>query len=208
MTSLWTLRTSAAANRWRGVAYGNGKFVAVGEVGTGNRAMWSTNGINWTAAVTATPDKNWQSVCYGNGQFVAVASGVGNVAGQGTVMTSPDGITWTNRTVSFGLSRTWRSITYGNGLYVAVASTPSATDVMTSPDGITWTLRNSGPVTDELWYGVTYGVVNAQGLFVAVAIAGAVNRVMASTDGINWTARAASDNSMAWRDVAYGQVNG
>ena len=35
----WTIRTSAADNDWRSVAYGNGMFVAVASSGTGNRVM-------------------------------------------------------------------------------------------------------------------------------------------------------------------------
>ena len=98
------------------------------------------------------------------------SNGVGN-----RVMTSPDGITWTNRTsAADGItwtSRTsaadlsWLSVTYGGGLFVAVAL--SGVDrVMTSPDGITWTSRTSA--ADNEWYGVTYG----GGLFVAVSAFG------------------------------------
>jgi hypothetical protein len=37
----WTSRTSAAANFWTSVTYGNGLFVAVSNSGTGNRVMTS-----------------------------------------------------------------------------------------------------------------------------------------------------------------------
>ena len=63
----------------------------------------------WTAQ-TAAEQNGWSSVTYGNGLFVAVST-----SGTHKVMTSPDGITWTNRTVIFGVT----FVTYGNSLFVA-----------------------------------------------------------------------------------------
>jgi hypothetical protein len=40
------------------------RFVAVASTGTGNRAMYSSDGINWTIASTPA-DNNWYSVAYG-----------------------------------------------------------------------------------------------------------------------------------------------
>jgi len=56
--------------------------------------MWSgfvsaDTSLSWTAQTP--PSGNWTSVTYGNGLFVAVGTGV---------MTSPDGINWTARTVA------------------------------------------------------------------------------------------------------------
>ena len=110
----WTSTTSAADNFWRGVTYGNGKFVAVAYCGSGNRVMTSPDGITWTAR-NAAAENQWASVTYGNGLFVAVAiDGTGN-----GVMTSPDGITWTARTSA--ADNFWISVTYGNGVFVAVS---------------------------------------------------------------------------------------
>lgn len=39
----WTAGTSPATNTWRGLAYGDGKFVAVAGSGTGNRVMMSNS---------------------------------------------------------------------------------------------------------------------------------------------------------------------
>ena len=185
----WTIRTSAADNNWRAVAYGNGLFVAVSISGTGNRVMTSPNGTTWTIRTSAA-DINWRAVTYGNGLFVAVAiSGTGN-----RVMTSPDGITWTIRTSA--ADNDWSAVTYGNGLFVAVSTTGISNRVMTSPDGITWTIRATA---GNDWRAVTYG----NGLFVAVATTGTGNRVMTSPDGITWTNRtSAADNE--WYGVTYG----
>jgi len=59
---------------WHSVTYGNGKFVAVAYNGTiTTRAMYSTDGINWSLGATPNVNIGWYSVTYGNGKFVAVA---------------------------------------------------------------------------------------------------------------------------------------
>jgi hypothetical protein len=50
-------------------------------------------------------------VTYGNGLFVAVGS-------YGTILTSPDGVSWTAR--ASGTSNFLNGVTYANGLFVAV----------------------------------------------------------------------------------------
>ena len=54
------------------------------------------------------------TVTYGNGKFVAAGwnSTVNNI------VTSPDGITWTEQTGPAVID--WRGLTYGNGVFVAV----------------------------------------------------------------------------------------
>jgi len=137
-------------------------------------------GETWTARSASTVD-SWQSITYGNGLFVAVASSDG-------VMTSPDGITWTDRFTT----ATLYSVTYGNGQFVAVGGSV----VRTSPDGINWTSRINGPVGSNDWRSVTY----ANGMYVAVGIN---NAIMTSPDGITWTQRS-SVQTAAWYSVTYG----
>ena len=72
-----------------------------------------------------SPLDNWQSrsalqegiilrgIAYGNGTFVAVG-------GNGTILTSPEGITWTSRTS--GTDSILYGVTYGNGTFVAVGT--------------------------------------------------------------------------------------
>jgi len=66
----------------------------------------------------------------------------------GTILTSPDGNSWTKRTS--GTSKYLMGLTYGNGLFVTVGSVgeiengvPNGT-LLTSPDGTTWTERTYG----------------------------------------------------------------
>ncbi|MFA6585006.1 MAG: immunoglobulin-like domain-containing protein, partial [Candidatus Paceibacterota bacterium] len=185
----WTARTASVSNKWLGITYGNGLFVAVASStsGVSTGVMTSPDGINWTTRTSAA-DKIWGSVTYGNGLFVAVST-------DGFVMTSPNGATWTSRTAA--AANNWKSVTYGNGTFVAVSSDGGANHVMTSPDGITWALQASAE--DNSWQGITYG----NGLFVAVALSGD-NRVMTSPDGVTWTPQAGLGASGWWKSVTYG----
>jgi hypothetical protein len=73
----WTRRISQG-NHLRGVAYGDGLFVAVGNDGT---ILTSPDGVNWTVQTSGT-DHSLHGVTYGNGLFVAVGD-------NGTILTSP-----------------------------------------------------------------------------------------------------------------------
>ena len=62
----------------------------------------------------------------------------------GTILSSPDGITWTYSTwdsQNYGTSKNLSGITYGGSTYVAVGWSGR---ILTSPDGITWTEQISG----------------------------------------------------------------
>jgi len=120
--------------------------------------------------------------------FVAVAYGSTIAA------TSPDGITWTQRTLP--VSASWRSVTYGNNTFVAVASSSSI--AATSPDGITWTQRTL-PVSAQ-WRSVIYG----NNTFVAVAYYSTI--AATSPDGITWTQRTLPVSAQ-WRSVTYAKLN-
>jgi hypothetical protein len=67
----WTQRASVADNGLYGVTYGNGLFVAVGDVGT---ILTSPNGVRSTEQASGTSNSLY-GVTYGNGRFVAVGEG-------------------------------------------------------------------------------------------------------------------------------------
>lgn len=124
---------------------------------------------------------------FGNGVFCAVGSGTA------TAMTSPDGITWTQRYLP--ALNNWSQIVYGGGLFVALAA--GSTSYATSPDGITWTPRNTLPVAG------TYRIMYGGGLFV-VLLQGSTN-VYTSPDGVTWTTRTGVLPVTAnWTGMAYG----
>ncbi len=102
--------------------------------------------------------------------FIATHMGVAN--GE----TSPDGVTWTNRTMN---SETFAALAHnGSNLVVAVGV---AGDVVSSTNGTAWTDRTMA-VTTEDQLGVAYG----NGLWVSVGTNGDIHT---SPDGITWTAR-------------------
>jgi len=106
-----------------------------------------------------------ESVAYGTNVYVAVGGG-------GAIVTSPDGVDWTNR--ASGTTEWLSDITYGSRVFVAVGS---AGTILTSPDGITWESQNSGTAADLA--GITWG----GGMFVAV---GELGLIFTSSDGITW----------------------
>jgi hypothetical protein len=147
-------------------------------------------GIRWKAQTSPSSGYSWWSIAYGNGRFVTVADN-----GSERIMSSPDGVNWTQYADPTSAGSGWRSVTYGNGLFVAVAN--SGTDrVMTSPDGLNWTVHMAAAANN--WTSITYG----NGLFVAVANDGVSDSVMTSPDGANWTSQTAESNF--WYSVTYG----
>jgi hypothetical protein len=95
------------------IAYGEGKFVAGGDLG---KMAYSSDGINWTAIPPGTGAGTSRfgtasiiSIAYGSNRFVAVAI-------NGRMATSPDGVNWTALTTG---SSTISAIAYGNGIFVA-----------------------------------------------------------------------------------------
>jgi hypothetical protein len=157
-----------------GVTYGNGIFIAVGGKGSYGAVQKSTDGINWTQGTSDTQTPltvpYLYSAAYGNGQFV--------VAGiSGTVLTSPDGTTWTERTS--GTTDSLLGVIYGNGKFVAVGSSGA---VLTSSDGVNWIVQSSAPTChlNEIAYG--------DGIYTAVGNGGTI---LTSPDGLTWTARKA-----------------
>lgn len=184
----WVEGTLPLALNGRGVTFGNGIFVAVFASGTGNRVMTSTDGITWTARVSAG-DFSWTRVAYGNGIFVAVATG-------GEIMTSPDGTTWTRQTPprESGLN----DIAFGNGIFVAVSGNLSFVDQFyTSPDGINWTLRDVGVL------GIYTTVAHDGSQFTALTRSATAAKVRTSTDGLTWTSNGVIQNAL-WTGVAGG----
>ena len=116
------------------------------------------------------------------------------VGASGTLLTSPDGTTWTSRTS--GTSNNLRSFAFdGNRTGVVVGFSGT---ILSSTDGITWTPRTSG--TSKNINNVAYG--NSK--FIAVGDNGTT---LYSSDGITWTDWpsncGANDNESLW-DVAYG----
>ena len=193
---------------WRDVAYGDGKFVAVGW----SRIMYSSTPDVAMSWIGVNVSGMWRSIIYAGGYFVAVAD-------NGRFGYSSDGITW--NTIDYG-SNDMRGLAYANGRFistsidgtnrvmyssiatakrfVAVAEDgPDSTNVVMYSDngGVTWT--ESLSVLANTWVDITYG----NGKWVAVASQTGDNQVMYSSDGIAWNNVAAAELN-SWQAVTYG----
>ena len=150
---------------------------------------------DWASA-TAANTNYWMRVAWNGSVFAAVAlNGTTD-----SVMTSPDGVTWTER-VSTPSGNQWVDIAWAESisLFAAVANTGAGNRVMTSPDGTTWTSRAAASALQ--WRSVCWS--EDLTLFCAVAVDAGATSVMTSPDGITWTTRTPAQN-LAWWGVAYG----
>ena len=105
------------------------------------------------------------SITFGNGVFVVVDR-------SGAMLTSSDGVSWTNTPVAPWL----RDIAFGEGMYVAVGGPPSGVGrVFTSRNAVNWVKRS---FTGERLKGVAYG----NGMFVAIGD----GAIYMSQNGVRW----------------------
>lgn len=111
------------------------------------------------------------SIAYGAGVFVAVGQ-------SGKVATSPNGITWTQRTSGYGANLF--GVAFGEGTFAAVGFFDFANPgnaVITSSDGVTWNLEEEGLP------GTLNAIAYGGGLWIACGNAGH----WSSSDLENWT---------------------
>ena len=185
---------------WQGVAYGNGRFVAVSS-DTTVKMLTSTDGANWTdegLEFNIPSDQmpqtlSLRSVIFADGRFVAAGYNA-SIATNARILYSDDGLVWNVAGAGFNVSTsetTWHVRCHGNGLFVATGDFGTQSRIATSPDGVTWTrATNILQGTGSGWNQVAYG----NGLFVATQRvitpgggAAPVRMMMTSTDGMNWT---------------------
>jgi uncharacterized delta-60 repeat protein len=158
----WISRTTGTTESLRGVAANGSIFVAVG----GNNAalvLTSLDGIQWTQRTAS--GGTLRSIAWGNSQFVAVGA-------NGTVLTSPDGATWTSR-ASGTAARLDGAIWTGSQFEVLSATG----GLYVSDDALSWTFNQAYPPTwieGLAWNDTSIVVVGAQGA------------IRTSNDGNSW----------------------
>lgn len=178
----WTRRSMAASGNAAGVTSAGGAFVAVG----GLNVQTSATGSTWNAISPAPATKPLSAIAYSSTLPLYVA-----VAGEGKYLTSPDGITWTERTSP--VNTNLNSVTWGNGQFVIVGA---GGVMLVSSNGTSWTSRGSSAFTGNL---NSVAWADSQSMYVAVG-AGAI---FTSTTGTSWTARTSPVSST----VLYGVGN-
>ncbi|MBD2756292.1 T9SS type A sorting domain-containing protein [Spirosoma validum] len=148
-------------------------------------ATFATKAQSQWQQATSNTTQTLSDVVYDNGLWVAVGA-------NGTIVTSPDGVTWTPRT-----SNTIQSLSaagFGAGQWIAVGANRT---ILTSSDGITWTPQSS--TVAQNYSDIVYGA----GVWVVTGDGGA----MTSPDGVTWTAQNANPSqqiSRALYAVSYG----
>lgn len=193
----WTLQTGAgAADNLPRVAFGAGLFVISGYLGFGSGGLFQTSadGVTWTAhSIDPTWADLWEGLDFVNSLFVAQ----GRAGGVNKTMTSPDGLTWTQRTSA--VIDPCLKTAYGNSVFVACAAVDGNGLFMTSPDAATWTLRDPFGPGSYFYNGVAFGAE----LFAAAGYDAVIDGVIVtSPDGINWTYRASSSGD-ALSNIAF-----
>lgn len=191
---VWTRRTNPAS-LLAAVAYGNGKFVAVGINGW---TVTSADGITWSTLYHSSTNINFGYIAHGHNTFMAGPGPALYLSGDSTwleadvnlkwatyvngqfigssgkhLLTSTDGVVWTNRNA--GNDADLNSVTYGNNRFVAVG-VGGAT--WSSSDGAAWEINIADTASN--FSSVTYG----DGRFVALDNNSTVH---ISSDGLSWT---------------------
>lgn len=183
----WRGQIYAGLGNLRGVAFGDGKFVAVGD-----GISTSFDGINWSRSGVTGP---FRGIGYGNGFFVVVGD-------QGRILSSGDGVTWTNR--YSWTTNSLNGVAWGNGKFVVAGDGLT----LSSTDAIAWSTQTK---TNLILESVTYG----NGTFV---IGGSeletrfkcycIGVLLSSEDGIAWTDRfntsTISNSPATFAAVTYG----
>lgn len=161
----WGLHSAPTSENLDGLAWGGGKFVAVG---TGGVVLTSPDGVSWFKHHSGT-GQHLHEVAWSGNRFVAVGLG-------GTIIISTDGIHWSTIPCP-APSQNLRSVTWSGLRFVAVGDNGK---IITSTDGLSW-INLTGPAAHL--NGVTSFGHNK---FVAVGLNGSI---IHTTDGINWASQ-------------------
>lgn len=170
-----------------GIAYGNGKFVAV----AGSSLQISPDGTNWTQYISP-PVLNYEGIVFGGGLFMAFGIPVStNSSVLRYILQSYDGMHWTN---VYETPAQIRGAAYGNSQFVFVGDSI----ISTTLNPFQWAEFNPNLALG----GVTFGA----GQFVAVnvpSVSSSAAYILSSADGIIWQYDY-SMNNQSLGNVAYG----
>ncbi len=192
----WAAQSSGTTTILNGVASANGG-------GPPGSAEWVVVGHNGTVLYSPVAAANsWlpvpagglppglgaallEQITYGGpaGGKLYVAVGWG-----GTIITSPDGLTWSQPTS--GTAANLADAEYGGGQFVVAGWGGT---ILTSPNGSAWTAQSSGTGAN------LYDLAHGSGTWVAV---GAGGTILYSPNGVTWTA-AASGTGLDLYDVIF-----
>ncbi len=217
----WYKDMGSAKDNLFGIAYGAGKFVAVGRDGL---VKTSNDGSVWKNRKIEIP-AIFQDITYGLDKLIAVGYEI--FGKKGVIAESVDGIIWEARILD--TAGQINAIASSSSAYVAVGN---AGEIIVSDDGNIWTRVESGTTNELLdiaYNGIAFAAVGANGTilystdasvwtpqvsgrngsirgiawngskFVAVGDNGAI---LSSPDGLNWTSSQWNHEYVFLNDVA------
>ncbi|MCX6954257.1 MAG: hypothetical protein NTV51_19065 [Verrucomicrobia bacterium] len=180
--------TAAGINvQLTGADYGNGTFVLATYFGGSNAVpaitpavFTSPDGTTWTRR-TVPGSGRTGAPRFLNGKFLLGVTPNSNFGGNGVIVSSADGITWTSSANLGATVNAPGEFAYGNGVYAAPLAS-GGVQVTTSTDGVVWTNRvivaggSSSHITffNGKFYASCYGTPAVAGLYT-------------SADGIAWS---------------------
>jgi len=173
---------------------GSGRWVAVGSTITADTILTSSNGYDWTTAVSGGFTFGAYTVAYGSGLWLA-----GGEPGMGetSIQHSTDGSNWFNTIDSF--NEYCSDIAYnGSNLWIAVGNFTMTPGIKYSENGISWSDATLIPPIPFDGTTVAYG----DGKWFASDTS--TGNYATSTDGVNWvligsfSANALQYNGLYW----------
>lgn len=162
----------------RGLAYGNGSFVASWGYGQPGKLQRSTDGKAWDDVMTGTPP--FLNVAYGNSIFVA---------GGNPTSISRDGKTW-SRGGKLNFEIDFRGIEFvptAGGTFVVSGETDDQREISVSHDGKVWKNASTRPA---LCGHDLYGIAGSDSVMIVASEEG---HVCWSADGDVWSDVAVAD---------------
>ena len=175
----WTLRSANLVNYWHDVAWSGTRYVAVGDYPNQAAIATSVDGVNWTLQPPIANTFTLYGVVWAGTQFIAVGGG-SQVGMPTTVLTSPDGLTWTLQ--STGIPGGLQDVSW-NGTHIFITTNVNGVsanipEIWSSIDGVLWFQVMSGlgaptRVEKVLWTGTEI-------------LAKSGTNLLSSTDGISW----------------------
>lgn len=185
----WSWRNPVPqGNDYNDVAYGNGRFVAVGRAGT---ITTSTDGVAWSAANSGV-NFSLSSIAYGSGRFVIRAD---------PVLISDDGVTWSSPVAD--VPDDWKLVTainYTGGRFYAMSNGTFVASlnknfVATSTDGVKWTKDIGASAANVGRIAFAAGGYVAQDMSTGTAYVSAgmttwtivKSKMLHSADGLTWS---------------------
>lgn len=196
--SSWAERVSVSG-RFTDLAYGAGRFVAVGYSGTGygGRIMASTDGLAWESQVRESAGSltSYSSAATGNG--VAVVMG-----GDQVLVVASSGNRQVVKLQEYELTR----VIFAAGKFIAAGTNTTGVGdkaaIYTSQDGLQWTKRWEAPDPQSYPGGMVAGGNKVLIFINTFSSNGAYP--LTSVDGIEWTAHEERQPAVNFMDVAWG----